>query len=33
VKSNGTWKLKVIDDDVWGDGGDRGTLNDWSMTF
>jgi pseudomonalisin/xanthomonalisin len=33
VRSNGTWKLKVIDDDVWGDGGDYGTLNSWSMTF
>ncbi|HKV66345.1 MAG TPA: proprotein convertase P-domain-containing protein, partial [Rhodanobacteraceae bacterium] len=33
VKSNGTWKLKVIDDDVWGDGGDYGTLNGWSVTF
>ncbi|MGN6191776.1 MAG: proprotein convertase P-domain-containing protein, partial [Rhodanobacteraceae bacterium] len=33
VSSNGTWKLKVIDDDIWGDGGDYGTLNGWSMTF
>jgi subtilisin-like proprotein convertase family protein len=32
VSSNGAWKLKVIDDDVWGDGGDYGTLNGWSMT-
>jgi len=33
VLSDGTWKLKVIDDDVWGDGGDYGTLTGWSMTF
>ena len=33
VSSNGTWKLEVIDDDTWGDGGDYGTLNGWSMTF
>jgi pseudomonalisin/xanthomonalisin len=33
VSGNGTWKLKVIDDNVWGDGGDYGTLTGWSMTF
>jgi pseudomonalisin/xanthomonalisin len=33
VLADGTWKLKVIDDDVWGDGGDYGTLNGWNMTF
>jgi pseudomonalisin/xanthomonalisin len=33
VLGDGTWKLKVIDDDVWGDGGDYGTLNGWSLTF
>jgi pseudomonalisin/xanthomonalisin len=33
VQGNGTWKLKVIDDNVWGDGGDYGTLTGWSMTF
>lgn len=33
VQGNGTWKLKVIDYDTWGDGGDYGTLNGWSMTF
>ncbi|MBE1159394.1 PKD domain-containing protein [Dyella acidiphila] len=32
-KANGTWKLKVIDDDIYGDGGDHGTLNSWSVTF
>jgi subtilisin-like proprotein convertase family protein len=33
VQGNGTWKLRVIDDNVWGDGGDYGTLTGWSMTF
>lgn len=32
VNGNGTWKLKVIDDDPWYSG-DYGTLTYWSMTF
>jgi len=33
VLERATWELKVIDDDVWGDGGDYVTLHGWSMTF
>ncbi|MEW9624645.1 protease pro-enzyme activation domain-containing protein [Rhodanobacter geophilus] len=32
VKGNGTWKLRVIDNDPWYSG-DYGTLNNWSLTF
>jgi subtilase family serine protease len=32
VQGNGTWKLRVIDNDPWYSG-DYGTLNGWSMTF
>ena len=32
VKGNGTWKLRVIDNDPWYSG-DYGTLNSWSLTF
>ncbi len=32
VPADGTWKLRVIDDDPWYSG-DYGTLNDWSLTF
>ncbi len=32
VQGNGTWKLRVIDNDPWYSG-DYGTLNSWSLTF
>jgi pseudomonalisin/xanthomonalisin len=32
VQGNGTWKLKVIDNDPWYYG-DYGKLNSWSLTF
>jgi len=32
VQGNGTWKLKVIDNDPYYSG-DYGTLNSWSLTF
>ncbi len=32
VVADGTWKLRVIDNDPWYSG-DAGTLNGWSMTF
>ena len=32
VQGNGTWKLRVIDNDPWYSG-DYGTLNSWSMKF
>ncbi|MDO1528955.1 protease pro-enzyme activation domain-containing protein [Fulvimonas sp. R45] len=32
VQGNGTWKLKVIDNDPWYLG-DSGKLNSWSLTF
>lgn len=32
VQGNGTWKLKVIDNDPWYLG-DYGKLNNWSLTF
>ncbi|EIL98048.1 protease pro-enzyme activation domain-containing protein [Rhodanobacter sp. 115] len=32
VQGNGTWKLKVIDNDPWYYG-DYGKLNNWSLTF
>jgi pseudomonalisin/xanthomonalisin len=32
VQGNGTWKLKVVDNDPWYLG-DYGTLNSWSLTF
>jgi pseudomonalisin/xanthomonalisin len=32
VPANGTWKLKVIDNDPQYYG-DYGTLNNWSLTF
>jgi len=32
VTANGTWKLKVIDNDPWYLG-DKGSLNNWSLSF
>ncbi|WP_426702187.1 PKD domain-containing protein [Rhodanobacter sp. Col0626] len=32
VKANGTWKLQVIDYDLFRSG-DKGTLNNWNLTF
>ncbi|HET8764966.1 MAG TPA: protease pro-enzyme activation domain-containing protein [Rhodanobacter sp.] len=32
VAGNGTWKLRVIDNDPWYTG-DQGELNGWSLTF
>lgn len=32
IPGNGTWKLRVLDDDPWYTG-DDGTLNSWSITF